>query len=301
MKRAKHISLGAFVCAILFLCLAGCGDVSSFLDSLHIGQDSDHSEYYDYVLDSGEGYNIVAKQSESVDYVWEEVGVIDDDDNWIIPLSKDTPINPLGKLRRGNLYAGILGHWKNGQYVEMGEFEHKCKSLSMNLCYVGEGIFLWSPDVSSGTHNEYNGTFYTDAQLWNIMEDSWYEIGDIAEGIGSSTTHFYNEYMVVAEWDGWDPYIELIDTSGAIIHTGLLCKNLYYMGRYAEGVFFCYDGFYDINGRQVIDLANYAGRIENHPYFDNGESELIVENSNGTEYRAVIDADGNYISEFTEY
>ena len=91
-----------------------------------------------------------------------------------------------------------------------------------------------------------------------------------------------------------------ISSTGGACNLDLNCKSTLYLGIYADNVFFCYDGFYDVEGNNVIDLSEYAGLIKNRPQFINGECELIAEKSNGSRYKAIIDLNGDFISDFVK-
>ena len=70
-------------------------------------------------------------------------------------------------------------------------------------------------------------------------------------------------------------------------------------GRYSEGVFFAKDGFYDLDGKKVIDISEYTNQIMNQPYFDDGKCEIIVTNPDGVKFSGVIEKTGKFLKELT--
>ncbi len=260
----------------------------------------DPSDYYDYVLCSGGGYSIVAKQEESVTDVIEYVGVLDDNFNWVVPLSSKTYINPFkGKI--------------TGRWTAYPDYKNRCESVSHRLTYVGDDMFVYG--------QKHDGTLYEstwiginpsdegwpdeegDPKIFHVLTNKWVNIDPDYQSYES--IHFTDGYYVAANADSYSKwgdgeYILIINSETGAQETSVYCESCKYIGSYSEGLFFSYDGFYNINCEKVIDLSKYAGLIINRPYFENGKCELITENENGTQYNAVIDNQGNFISEFTK-
>lgn len=225
------------------------------------------ADFYDYMLCSGDGYSLVAKQVESVKDVVEYIGVLDEDFNWIVPLSDSTYINP----------EGYINEHLNSNYYS---YKERCKEMSNDIQYAGEGAFV-----------------IKNIMMFNVLTSEWLNISGYDT---SQPVIFSDGYYVVSSDSRWDEYIIIVSPTTGKRETDIYCESPKYVGRYSEGKFFSYDGFYDIDGNKVIDLSEYAGLIINQPYFLNNECELIAKNSNGTKYKAVIDSDGNFISEFEE-
>lgn len=166
-------------------------------------------------------------------------------------------------------------------------YEEYCKYVADALLYAGNGVFVIG---QSGSENSYSGE---NAVLFNVLKNTWTEIGNY-DSI-QSIADFDNYYVAVRNND-----VVLINLENGAQETSIYCKSYIYTGQYSEGMFFAYDGFYDINENKVIDLSEYAGLIINNPQFVDGECELIAKNENGTRYKAVIDLNGNFISEFAQ-
>lgn len=232
-------------------------------------------DYYDYLLCSGGGYSLVAKQVESVTDIVEYVGVLDENYNWVVPLSENTPLNP------------------NGGMVDVGgyiHFDSICSHLANVIYYSGDGIFTYAERTYGG---------YYRGSMLNLKDGTWFDPGFY----NSNSLIFNNGILITADCDRFGEkheYIKIISSLGDIKATDIYCRNALFIGQYSEGMFFAYDGFYDINENKVIDLSEYAGLIINNPKFVDGKCELIAENANGTKYKAVIDVNGSFISEFTQ-
>lgn len=247
----------------------------------------DTSEYYDYVLGVGDNYMLVAKEVEDVTSVVEYVGVINSEYEWVFPLSADTPIQYNGKI--------------TGEWTGYSDFEHRCEMLSETVQYAGDGVFIIGLPYDRAAYTSH-GT----ASVLDLYNNSWYEL---EEGIGFRSMHpfiFIDGYYVASDSGWWkdnDCHVLIFnrtEDSVLIEDTEIYCDTEMYLGRYSEGLFFSFDGFYDIDGDLKIDLSEYAGLIINQPYFQNGRCELVAKNPNGTKYEAVIDLNGLFISEFTK-
>lgn len=275
----KSIALIFELMVLIIISLAGCasGDNSNVSSTPEI----DTSEYYDYLLCSGGGYSIVAKQEETVKDVVEYIGVLDENYNWVIELAANTPLHSDGYIP----YAGY------------SSFESRCDTMEKRLHYAGNGVFIYARSKMT-----MGGDSFYEATSWNIPENS----SDTSGRIRTNSLVLKDDYIMMADvstseaMNRGDAYVIMMDKSGKFIKTDIFCGSVTYIGQYAEGVFFSYDGFYDVNGNLVIDLSEYAGLIKNRPYFNNGECRLVAENENGTEFAATIDLNGNFISEFTK-
>lgn len=279
-------------------------DVSSG-DTYYLVKDMDKfnrkveiSKCYDHVLCSGGGYYLVSSQVETVTEVVEYVGVFDSDYNWVVPLSDNNPyLNPDGKLvRMGYGYS---------------DYDHFCDYISYKTRYAGEDIFV----IGQTTNVSASGNTYEsepDAVMWHVLTDTYVELD--VRYYSLQSIRFTDGYYVAAQKDNDKKYVVVINSetgcemSRPLVNseTGetedyyLYCGGYKNVGRYSEGVFFAYDGFYDIDFNLVIDLAEYAGLIVNQPYFSNGICTLIAENDIGTQFEAIINIDGEFIQEFTK-
>lgn len=252
-------------CILLVLILCGCSQ------NAQDNRTVDTSSYYDYVLCDAGDFLFVAKMEETVTDVVEYVGVINNEFEWIVPLSSNTPL-----------------HSKNGLNSHWSKFEDKCDELKYCISYMGDGVFSYV--------NPYGNA---DGYCFLISStNAWFDVPRYK----SPFKTFQNGYLIASqdEYRSDHNHVILISSSGNVTKTDILCYGQSYLGPYSEGLFFAYDGFYDINCNRVINLSAYAGRITNHPYFSNGICELVAENENGTKFVATIDDKGNFISEFVK-
>lgn len=213
-------------------------------------------------------------------------------------MSDDTLMNPNGK---------ISGNWTNYQ-----DYTDRCKAIANYMAYAGGDIFIYG----QAAHTNNLGEVWYDSvriglnppvdsgnpKLFHVSENKWVDIDP--EYISSQPIHFTDGYFVAANNDSstvsWHrgEYVLIINSETGAQETSIYCKSDEYIGQFSEGVFFSYDGFYNIGGKRVIDLHEYAGLIMNQPHFENGRCKLIAYNENGTKYVGEIDIEGNFISEF---
>lgn len=225
---------------------------------------------FDHILcEGGDGYMLVCKKNETVTDSWVEVGVLDRENNWVVPMSRDGRINPDGDL-----------------YIFAYTYEEQCEEVREHLQYLGNGLVILSYPSSRVKY------------LYNIRTNEW------SEGLRYSGTMnqmlFHDGYMMVCDESGRENTVMIISSTGELLYTAIPCKSSNMIGHYAEGLFFAQNGFYDINGNMVIDLSEYDGRIQNMPYFANGRAILVAKNPSGILYEAVIDREGHFLKEFTE-
>lgn len=256
------------ISSLAFLSLCGCGQRNV---SMQPSNSVDASQYYDNLLCRGEEYMLVAKMEETVTDVIEYIGVLNDNYEWIVPLSNDTPVNPGGEL---------VSHYS--------KFDDKCNELQRYINYKGDGVFSYTNPYGEAAGHEF----------LIVSTNTWVNVGRFS----CSFQTFQDGYLITSEdtYRANHNHVKIIKSSGDIIETEILCYGSTYLGAYSEGLFFAYDGFYDIDCKKIINLSKYAGRIKNHPYFSGGICELIAENENGTKFVATIDNTGNFISEFTK-
>lgn len=244
----------------------------------YVEPEIDPNDYYDYLLCSGGGYSIVAKQVETVTDSWVEIGVLNDSYDWIIDMAADTPLHSNGRLPDPNGYI---------------HFASICNQMDDYIHYSGNGIFIYArPKMTLNGHDFYEVT------SWNILENTSYEFSRLI----TKTFTLQNGYIIMMDDSYFDSHsgnVLIMNDKGEFIQTDIYCGSTTYLGQYAEGVFFSYDGFYDIDGKLVIDLSEYAGLINNNPTFVNGQCKLTAVNPNGVEFNAVLNIDGTFVSEFT--
>lgn len=253
------------------------------------------ADYYDFIICEGDGYRLIGKREETLMGIEDYFGVIDKDYNWVVPMSSNTFFNLEGEEN---------GIWENT------DFEEKCNAIAELTHYAGEGVFVIGEESGyyfnlSSRYNEqyyrYNGNYRT--RLFNVETNTWLIPGQYE----SRQSFLFKDGVYVASDAGHpgdtyfkvDEHVKLF-TPETVTQTDVFCKSSRYVGRYSEGLFFSYDGFYNLNGEMQINLSEYAGLIINQPYFENGTCMLIAENEIGTRFVAEIDSSGRYLTEFTK-
>ena len=239
----------------------------------------DSSLYYDYLLASGDNYNLVLKEVETVKESKVEIGVIDDNYNWIVPLTDDIPF----PIKYTTL--AILKPDDNSD-VDIREIPDKSAYY-----YAGNSVFYTTSEYVGGD---------SILHMWNFEEDITFKTGRVRY----NSFYFNDGYAIAVNADSSFPEgnVVIIDPHGNVVVTDIYAggETNRYIGIYANGLFFAYDGFYEIDGTRVIDLSEYAGQITNHPHFSfDGKCTIIATNPNGKQFQAIIDANGNFISDFT--
>lgn len=87
--------------------------------------------------------------------------------------------------------------------------------------------------------------------------------------------------------------IRQMDISDAVV--GRYSEGLYIVGQTKNNLFIC-DGFYDLDGKKVIDLSGYATRTSpNLPFFKNGYCVLQLVNDADDDYFTILDKNGKLL------
>ena len=272
------------------------GNISSIQNSSYGQENSspgndimDLSEFS--VLCEGGGYRLVAKQEESVKGVTVYVGVLDANSNWVIPLSFDTYLNPGGVLTHNSMMGSSPGYSFDTNSMD---FETVCEHISSEMEWAGDDIFVYRTHYTTAYGTYCEGV---NPVIFCVSTNTWKELECYYRA--SWPTYFIDGYFVACNL--YDKNVLIINSKTGVQKTDIYCGDFTRLGQYSEGLFFAYDGFYNIDGDMVIDLTEYAGIIINAPSFSsNGTCELIAENQLGTAFKATIDLKGNFISEFAK-
>lgn len=302
MKKKSIVAL--LLALVLCFGLCACGGDGSASESEKITVPNNGE--WDEILCSGDDYHLVKKEKDDYDGYKFLVGVVDNDGEWVQELT-DT-----------------------GTFAEGVRFraEGSSETLRDSSCYtyLGEGVFLASPGVTvySKDGEQRIGAWSTDSYeasptgrvevsiweclIWNVVDNSQAEID------ASKMSVFNDGYVLFCEEDEWGGgTLNVLNTKGEV--TELTCQYLpnkpgHNFPIYSEGLFFANSegsssGFFDINGKMVIDLSEYdMGRIPyseamnvNAPYFENGEATILFKNNADSVFKAVIDNTGNFVGE----
>lgn len=175
--------------------------------------------------------------------------------------------------------------------------------------FIGENCFV------SGIDSGLGGSI----SMYNAMEDELHII-DLGEydpyysicscmSKGAILDGFYNG-VIINKWVSESGYHEqtfraiIITPDGTVTRTNITTVFDSFgsdgnnnVGVYSEGLFWAFNGFYDLDCNLVIDLSQYD--IENTPYFSNGTCLLTI-SKNGELWNVHIDQSGNFLDEPTK-
>ncbi len=151
-----------------------------------------------------------------------------------------------------------------------------------SFVYLEEGMF----DLISGNNRV----------LYNVRENRWFEYY-----IGSSIVFqgvFQDGYLIAHTYNMWRTYVETINTNGEeakfdALQDGLDATKYPFVSGYSEGVAFCGNAYYDINGNIQISFPQYESRKIGGGTFNQGFAPLYVEGADGKDYFTIIDLEGN--------
>lgn len=236
-------------CLTLLSVLVGCGQVEHKNDE------------YDKVLMSGDGYEIVAKWTDSFETSGNMIGVLRDG-KWLYPLSDDNIFLQHRYLKE-----------KPSRIINTSNYD--------DFKYCSDGMFR----IENCFYDVYNNTGF-------IVDD--YELSPNPRYMRD--INFEDGYTVVNAKDKeWGIY--RLSRDGEMYDLGIDGTA----AKYSNGVFYCEGIFYDINGNKVIDITDLSSKYKIHTaegdgrvYFArDGKCYLYAENDGGTTYLVVINRDGS--------
>lgn len=239
-------------------------------------------------------YELVANEKEDYRGTTIEIGVIKNNE-WLIDLSSNSPfVDGTGLLK------GAGGNFKGSIYEE--EFA--------KFYYVGAGCFAYKGIIMNSIINKSyypddNNEYYPEIFLsWGTVK----QISNDALFLLLPTKESANYKLLDANT------MSITDINlNCVVNRGF---NVNYDVAYAysEGLFAVVqyrendsskNGFYDINGKKVIDLSQYvlsdvymAGLAfgDDRLVFQDGTCSFCIMNDQGTEFRIMIDKTGNVIN-----
>lgn len=251
---------------------------------------------------AGNKYELVADQTEDASGYEIKVGVIKND-QWLCPMTADHPF--LGE--RGLFHVTApMGRSSGSSLNEVNE-------IVQHLYFVDTGGFLMESLVTNDTLKLYDQyyIFYDCASQESYTVDldktSVRFFASEPEFRGGSVIRYgqvvtdggkvllYTETSGTSS--GWlsDRVYDwsVLDTKSlrlSNIATGV--RGNCPAGVLSEGLFFCQDqGFYDLNGRKLIDLSSYT-LADKDIYFRNGECSFKASNDLGNSFEITIDKTG---------
>lgn len=130
--------------------------------------------------------------------------------------------------------------------------------------------------------------------LYNVRDKRWVEChidaairdADVLRGV------FKDGYLISHRHDWFETNVNAINTNGEIIKLADVYEYSF-VSSYSEGVVFCGNAYYDINGIVHISFPQYESRKFGGGTFNQGFAPLYVEGADGKDYFTIIDSEGN--------
>ena len=241
----------------------------------------DESNQWDEELGYGDDYIVVRKDEETYnDYVI-NVGIVDTNGNWLVPLSDDF----IFAQAIQKIYSK---HGNNTKFV---------------LNYMGEGVFILSrhfsmvysfgrTGMSSDEYYSEGGAYENDCYLYNVIS------GKSSTFTAKDISFCENGYMLMYPSTRYNSNFCKISADGEVTEIPVEYSSWYDGPEFsglANGQFFANGCFYDIDGNLKIDLSQY--QLTRIPGYLDGIYEIEFKNSVGTEWEASVDQSGNFVEE----
>ncbi len=240
---------------------------------------------YDTVLAYGDGYYLVKKDVETYNSATTKYGVIDENGNWVCPLTDYNYFAICAEVAMESGYNKSYG--------------------TLSFSYMNEGFFLVKVYCAlveeGGIPSGYEATYSSHCRSYIVRYD-----GELITSGKYLMTKYYNGYCFAT------------DSGGDVIRIDREGEKTYIATRYKShqfgydklavpscGLIYCNRAFYNIkNGEMAIDLSEYnLTNNERGMYsFDkDGTFTFTFYNPNRTVYIATIDKKGNFVKEPTKY
>jgi len=176
----------------------------------------------------------------------------------------------------------------------------------VNGDYIGEGVIVSGGDRISA-HRQVDWFFY------NIIDGNSLAISKQPNSsennyrITGTISNFHNGFGLFTTYEYDDGGTRGFDINGQVYsmnnrgQTRLLFSDnlrIYALSRYTEGLLFFQNGFYDIEGNNVIDLSRYSFfRNVSDFYFLGEYCLIIIRNPQNTSFYTIIDKTGKQMFE----
>lgn len=227
---------------------------------------------------------LVAQKITGFESVGVQVGAINSQKTkWLVPLSSDNIFVKTGIVRM-----------------------EKDKLVVGQILHVGEGIFAANFSTNS----------ITSIAFWNTANNSGFVIEDVAgmnyyrkTGVQSFQIWYGGNARLEFE-EGVTPLllkgdkVALLDQWGEVTELNVKLREDTELGYLSDGLFWCNNGFYNTQGKRVIDLDDYqyVDRIiqDSVPKFSNGIAKVYLLGADGGEYYIEVDQEGNILCEPTK-
>lgn len=250
---------------------------------IEITEDLKLSDECDIVLATSSNYSddlyeLVANETEDYYGTEIEIGVIKNNE-WLVPLSNDNPfLNEKGLVYTKK--SDDLSVFDEDLY-----FEYCGNGCFYNYCFVKDIVGQMSYGV---IYNSENGKCYDLTE----HNDVWPREKPVESG--------GNYIMMCKRYDAYDSNNECILNTSTMELKELEVNG--HASSFSEGLF-CLtwsnkEGFYDENGKLIIDLSEYdiSSSPSQNIYFINDECTFKILNDTGNHYQITINKNGDVIS-----
>jgi len=240
------------------------------------------------------GMILVHRYVDTWEVTEDRAGVIDSKGDWKVTLGNDFVLTSATKMQ----YNSSLLH------IKTEPRPHIDRSSLAVFAYLGDGIFASTkllPDGASHRRDVDAPTFFYNIVTGKKFSTKLYQGGRFFR---KNLTRIEGGYGIYSEdgFTGGPSFVCSISASGEVRQLFNLRNGTAESGDYKEGLFF-YEGgdkrgFFDIQGKQIIDLKQYGlGWSDPMPEFIDGHCLLNLRNSQGVDYYTIIGKDGKFIFE----
>lgn len=250
-------------------------------------------------------YELVGEQIDMYAGTVNKFGVIKNDE-WLIPMTEDTPFHDKdGRYINGGTPL-IGGRSVNDLYLR----DYYATGTSTEIRYIGNGCFymrayrnhtycvIWNAE----TNESFNVSQGSNWDYYNYsLEIDLPDERCVINNDGKFLLTHDNQYFLL---DANTMYVqELSFSNDRNSSLGGDVVGPYSEGKIAlikqRGIADSANGFYDINGKKVIDLSNYL--ITDYAVaFIDGQATFTTQDYDGTYYSTTIDSNGNEISKIAK-
>ena len=248
------------------------------------------------------GMIVVSKRISTFDTAEQQMGVIDNNGNWVISLTADN----FGLNNIGYTLSFLVNESSYDPNVGLMEVVPASGSLLPSILghqqgyrgYLGEGIFHFSSGDYENVESSESCNFY----LFNILtNDLWmydqsnsrygHDISNINNGRGVYIDRVLASIYSVDIRN--HSVVKILDLPDYITTDLVYSDNLFLYANSSKAQ----QGFYDIDGKMQIDLSDYNIAENWSVSFENGYCLLPLTNPQGTNFVTVIDSNGNMLFE----
>ena len=233
---------------------------------------------------NGDYYELVANRYDAYPSSTFEFGVIKNN-KWLVKMSSKCP------------FIDENGWWKGAEFENQpGEFK-----------YLGNGYFYYHWNNNEIVYNPENGVNF---HVFGLAERSPYKDYENSNSGEPDYTKLINEngellaeqcdenltfsYLNMNTGEAKEIPLKLTNKNNTL-NIGLLSDGLFYAYSSSNFTGTDYIGFFDLTGKQIIDLKKYNSVNPGNRKFENGEYTITCKNDSGIEFYITFDTTGKVI------